>query len=73
MLTERIDEIRDEIFFFGFFLEDFFFVFDDDFVVGDFDDFSAVDGEFGVDKTFDGGALDDELLNGEIVWSDGII
>ena len=67
MLTKRIDEVGNEIFFFGFFLEDFFFVFDDDFIVGDFDDFPAVDGEFGVDKTFDSRAFDDKLLNDEIV------
>ena len=40
-LTERINEVRDEIFFCGFFFDSFFFVFDDDFVISDFDDFSS--------------------------------
>ena len=37
--AERIDKVGDEIFLGGFFLEGFFFVFDDDFVVGYLDDF----------------------------------
>ena len=48
--AEWIDEIGDEIFFFGLFLEDFFFIFNDDFVIGNFDDFFAVNGEFWVDN-----------------------
>ena len=72
-LTERIDEVRDKIFFGGFFLDDFFFVFNDYFVVGDLGDFGAGDGEFGVDKTFDKWALDDDLLNGKIFASEGKI
>ena len=58
---------------FGAFLEGFFFVFDDDFVIGDFDDFVSGDGEFGVNDGFDRGAFDDDLLDGEVVGSDGKI
>ena len=39
--SERIDKIRYEVFFHGTFSYDFFFVFDDDFVVGNFGDFGA--------------------------------
>ena len=47
-LAEGVDEIGDKIFFFGTGFQSFFFVFDDDFVVGDFDDFAAGDGKLGV-------------------------
>ena len=46
--SERIDEIGDKIFFHGALFDDFFFVFHDNFVVGDFGDFGARDDEFGV-------------------------
>ena len=70
-LPKWIDKIRDEIFFQGTLFDDFFFVSDDDFVIGDFDDFGARDGELGVKETFDGGAFDDNLLDGEVVVGDG--
>ena len=69
--AERIDKIGDEIFFGGAFADDFFFVADDDFGVGDFDDFATMDGELRIHETFDGGALDDDLLNDEILGSGG--
>ncbi len=71
--AEGIDKIRYEVFFHGTFSYDFFFVFDDDFVVGDFDNFGTGDGELGVKETFDGGALDDDLLDTEIILGDGEI
>ena len=37
-LAEGVNEVGNEVFFGGFLFESFFFVFDDDFVVGDFDD-----------------------------------
>ena len=46
MIAERIDEVGDKIFFGGAGLDDLFLVFYDDFVVVDFDDFGAGDGEF---------------------------
>ena len=73
MIPERIDEIGDEIFFFGAGFDDFFFVFDDDFVVGNFDNLSFGDGELGVDEALDNGALDDDLLDVKIVRIDGKI
>ena len=71
MFAERIDEVGDEIFFVGASFDDFFFVSDDDFGIGDFDDFATVNGEFGVDETFDDGTFDDDLLDGKIVGSEG--
>ena len=50
-LTKRIDEVGYKIFFFSTFFKSLLFVFDDDFVVGDFDDFLARNGEFGIDKS----------------------
>ena len=41
--SERIDEVRNKIFFGGFFSGFFFFIFDDDFVVGDFGDLGKAD------------------------------
>ena len=73
MFAERIDEVRDKIFFFGTSFEDFFLIFNNNFVVGNFDDFAAVDDEFGVDEAFDDGAFDDDLLDGEIFGSEGEI
>ena len=43
--TERIHKIGDKILFFGAGFDDFFLVFDDDFVIGDFYDFAAWNGE----------------------------
>ena len=73
LLSERIDEIGDKIFFFGAGADGFFFVFYDDFVVGDFDDFAAGDGEFWIEERFDERAFYDDLLDGEIVACDGEI
>ena len=70
---ERIDEIRDEIFFFGTFFKSFLFVFDDDFVIGDFDNLFAGDDEVGVDEGLHGWALDDDLLDDEILCCNGVI
>lgn len=69
--AEWIDEIGDEILAHGALADGLFFVFDDDFVVVDFDDFAARDDELGVEERLERGALDDDLLGGEIVWGDG--
>ncbi len=69
--AEGVDEVGDEIFLHGTSFDGFFFVLYDDFVVGDFDDFSPWDDELGVEEAFDEGALDDELFNGEIIVRDG--
>ena len=68
---ERINKIWNEIFVGGFFLDDFFLVFHDDFVVGDFDDFLSWNGEFGVGEAFNKWALYDNLLDSEIFAGDG--
>ena len=73
LFAERIDKIGDKIFFFGTGFQDFFLVFYNDFIVGDFDDFFARDGELGVQKSFDGGAFDDDLLDGEVVVGYGVV
>ena len=65
--AEGVDEIGDEVFLSGAGFEGFFFVSDDDFVVGDFDDFFAGDEELGVDEAFEDGASDDDLLDEEAV------
>ena len=69
--AEGVDEIGNKIFFFGAGFDNLFFVPDDNFVVGNFDDFGFGNGEFGVDKGFDGGTFDDNLLNEKFVWVDG--
>lgn len=46
--TERVDEIRDEIFFFGAGADGLLFVFHDDFIVSKLDNLGAGDGEFWV-------------------------
>lgn len=66
MIPKRINEIWHKIFFGGSLFEDFFFVFDDDFVISNFDDFFSRDNKFGIDERFDGGAFDDDLLDNEI-------
>lgn len=71
--TERIDKIGDEIFFFGAGADGFFLVFDDDLVVGDFNDFGARDGEFGVEERLDKRSANYELLDAEIVIGDRVI
>ena len=71
--AEGIDKIRDKVFFAGTGFEDFFLVFDNDFVIGDFDYFFAGDDEFGVEKAFDERAPHDDLLQKEIVGVDGKI
>lgn len=67
-----IDKVRREVVGGGFFNEGLFFVFDDDFVVVDFDNFVAVDGKFGVHKRFESGAFDDDLVDGEGVAIDDV-
>lgn len=69
---KRIDEVGDKVFF-GLFFDGAFFVFYDDFVIGNFDDFFAGDEELWVKETFDEGALHYELLDGEILTGDGEI
>ncbi len=49
---EGVDEVGDEILFFGAFFDDVFFVFNDDFGVGDFGDLAAGDGELWIRKAF---------------------
>ena len=71
--TKRIDEIGDKIFVLGAFFESGFFVFDDNFVVGDFDDFATRNGELGVDEAFQCWAFNNYLLNGEIITVDSVI
>ena len=53
VLAKWINEVGDEIFFFGASLDDFFFVFYYNLVVGDFGDFMAGNGEGGVNETLD--------------------
>lgn len=65
--TEWIDEIGDKVFFLGAGFEGLFFIFDDDFVVGNFENLLTGDDEFWVDEAFDKGASDDNLPDGEIV------
>lgn len=71
--SKRVDEIWYEIFFHDALSDFLLFIFYDDFVVGNFDNFDARDGELGVKETFESRALDDNLLNAEIVVCDGII
>ena len=71
--AEGVDEIWNEIFFGGTGLEDFFFVFDDDFVIGDFDDFFARDDEFGIHDAFHDGTFDDDLLDQEAIGIDSVV
>lgn len=70
-LTERIDEVWNKIFVFGFFANSFFFVFDDDLVVCNFDNFFARNSELGVGETLEKRAPYDDLLESEIFASDG--
>ena len=65
--TKWIDEIWDEIFLFGALFEDFFLVFDDDFIVGNFDNFFARDGKLWVEERFECWALDDDLLDNKAI------
>ena len=73
MLAEGIDKIGDEIFVLGAAFEDIFFVLDDNFVIGDFDDLFPGDGELRIKQTLNGGATDDNLLDEEIIRSDSEI
>ncbi len=66
-LTKRIDEIGDKFFGFGVGEKSFFFAFYDDFVICDFENFFARDGEFGVDEAFENWTFDDELPDDKIV------
>lgn len=71
--AEGVDEIGDKIFLLGAGFQSFLFVFDDDFVVGDFDDFAAGDGELGVEEALEGRAFNDDLLDEKVVGIDGEI
>jgi len=64
-------EIGDEIFFGGAGFEGLFFVFDDDLVVGDFDNLLTRNDQGGVIETFDKRAFDDDLADGIIVGRNG--
>ena len=70
-LPERINEIWNKFGGFSLFQDGFFFVFDDDFIIGDFDNFAARNGELGVEEAFNERAFDNDLLDGKIVRSDG--
>lgn len=72
-LAEGIDEIGDKIFFLGAGFQSLLFVFDDDFVVGDFYDFATGDGKLGVEEALEGRAFNDDLLNEKVVGIDGEI
>ena len=63
LFAEGINKVGDKFFFDGFMAKFLFFVFDDDFGVGDFGDLSVENDEFWVNDGFDGGALDDKLVN----------
>lgn len=71
--AERVNKIWDKIFFTGTSFNDIFFVFDNDFMVGNFDNFIAGDGKFGIRKAFYERALNDNLLNAEIIGRSGKI
>ena len=47
-LPEGIDKIRDKIFFHSALFDGLFFIFYNDFVIGDFDDFGARDSKLGI-------------------------
>ena len=66
LIPEGIDKIRDEIFVCCFFLNDFFFVFDNDFIVSNFDNFFSGNGKLGIGKTFDEWAFNNDLLYDKI-------
>ena len=72
-LAEGVDEIGDKIFFFGTGFQSFLFVFDDDFVIGDFDDFAARNGKLRVEEALEGRAFNDDLLDEKVVGIDGEI
>lgn len=72
-ITERIDEVGDKIFLGGALFDGAGFIFDNDLVVGNFNDFVAGDGEFGVGEILEEGAVDDELLNHETIWIESVI
>ena len=63
---KRINKVWNKVFF-GAGADSFFLVFDDNFVVGDFDNFGAGNDELGVEEAFSDGAFDNKLLDAEIV------
>ena len=65
--SERIDEVRDEIFLGGASFDGLGFVFDDDFVIGNFNNFVAGNGEARFGKVPEKGAINNELLDHETV------
>lgn len=71
--TEWIDEVGNEIFLTGAGFECFFFILDDDFVVGHFNYFLTRNSKLGIDEAFDEWTFDDDLLNEEIISVDGKI
>ena len=73
VIAKWIDEVGNKIFFGGASFEDFFFVFDDNLVIGDFDDLAAMDGKLRIDKTFDERTLDDNLLDDKVVGVGGVV
>lgn len=71
--AEGVDKIGNKIFFGGARFEDFFFVFDDDLIVGDLDNFFTRNKELWVDETLDERAFDDYLLNDKAIGINGVI
>lgn len=58
---------------FGAGADSFLFVSDNDFIVGNFDDFAARDGELGIHERFEGRAPNDELLDGVVFRSNSVV
>ena len=73
VIAKRIDKIWDKIFFFGTGFDCFFFVFDDDFVIGNLGNFFAGNSECGVNERFDDRTPDNYLLDDEIVVGNCIV
>lgn len=72
LFAEWINEIGNKIFVLGAGFESFLFIFDDDFIIGDFNNFFARNGELGVNEGLKDGALDNNLLNHEIVGGESV-
>ena len=65
--SERIDKVGDEIFLGGASFDGLGFVFDDDFVIGNLNNFVAGNGEARFGKVPEKGAINNELLDHETV------
>ncbi len=71
--AEWVDEVWDKIFFFGAGANGLLFVSYNDLVIGDFDNFGARNNELWIEEAFQRRALDENLLNGEVVVGHGVI